>query len=1021
LAANIISETILKPACALARDTGSCKFDDLLTKANDWIGNTDDMPDITKDNHLYADTLDAVKESLSCFETTLLIDKSDTTKTFLPTISKGFIKSLATLNSVLILIALILMTIVTGKFILVGASSATMFSGGISVLARPAKYGLFIGILYPFSALGGLSILQAIFIMFAIVGSAIATGLLFIMESNDLKPADNPAPIADVIKKANNDLKNKHDRGLKDAKANLENVLVEVQSRLSVSNLKLSPNIIATPIQPVGTYNETKITSAVTNCLYSGNYPDKLQSVRKPGIGHANNDNTEKALETRVKTILSFISPPDHNVDIQEPLPFECYQSPRQGESADNLEYKSFTGTSRFARRSHSTVIESEIVFSDLLEKVWEDPNGWFLPEFYKNKLLEGLNGIKSCNAFKINKNNATIDERSEEFYHQATVCIKDAFDRASHIQNDFYHTNYKVALVYSNPKTSKIYKYARKKNATFCKDSVDELVNSGSITDKEQLIKNWNTTIESFTSGTPFDLWGQKESSKPMRELLPIQNCLTINNPLEKNHGIKLSIEHSAGKFKVIKSLNGDNKFVQKYEKAYLDDKTSALVTLFLEKNGILNATYASNPNKCSGVSCASLKYGWAGAGVVILKYLSTTVYPESTPTKPPPSSISPSASDDSFNDKSSGWGDLGANNVGEFIGEMMFDNIIQHIVNKMIKTDLDNIRGDENKYWGDEPFKQDVANEWGSPMIVMKKKLNYCFDNPAGCLVLSDHPIADMVELGKLAISTYIYFEIFDWVFVQIELYIFPTLAKAVIPLIIIFFIEWVAQYILFITAIASPLLLMGGLTLVFIIPLTPLFYIAQAVIQYLILLFEGLVALPVWGMLMVREERSHQDSQIGYSMFGQMLLYPPLIVISVYIGVIVSKYGLVLLNIMAYPLLVISDLDTAGFLLGPILSVIIYISSYTILAFFIVKFAFSFVNKFPNEVFTWLGISSVEEIDEGGIAQVAVVGVAQQAIGRITNASKDAASGGIRAASKAKRESDASKEKSTYDTKP
>ena len=121
------------------------------------------------------------------------------------------------------------------------------------------------------------------------------------------------------------------------------------------------------------------------------------------------------------------------------------------------------------------------------------------------------------------------------------------------------------------------------------------------------------------------------------------------------------------------------------------------------------------------------------------------------------------------------------------------------------------------------------------------------------------------------------------------------------------------------------------------------------------------------------------------------------------------------------MAYPLLVISDLDTAGFLLGPILSVIIYISSYTILAFFIVKFAFSFVNKFPNEVFTWLGISSVEEIDEGGIAQVAVVGVAQNAVGRITKASKDAASGGIKNASEAKQERDASKEKSKLSTKP
>ena len=1026
---SIIKQTIIEPACTIAKEHNPLEkcfflkvFDELdVQLENNILYSKNTLKELTE-NHLSKLT-EEMSASLGCFgDASSTNSKNNENEiTYLPQISKGFIRTLAALNSVLVLIAFILITFVVSKFIMVGASSATMFSGGISVLARPAKYGFFLALLFPISSEGGLSALQGIFILMAILGGTLASALLTQMEIYAFTNTTNLPSIQEIVNNRSKILSEKITKDIPKIEDAFTSVLEQVQARISISNHQLSAyHQDGITIPSYLGFDEISTPDAIKNCLYSGNYPDEFQF--DDNWYHTKNQKSGD----RIKAILDFITPDDYNRESAAKPPFNCYNDPIINQEGDLSPFPYNPSPSKLHTVPFLLADEAISAYENLLKNTWGSPVDYFSPDIYKKLLNQALHKSISCSYFK---NNESTFIKKLTKYKYAVQCVNDVFYIGDAIQNSFYHNLYPTALIYSHP-TSPIYSNARSKNSEICKKSLTKRLyagefGSGTDAEKMKVLKDklavWQTQVDSLNDeSVPIPLWDGTKSS-----ILPIQQCL-IMDPLDKDK-VKLSVSVADNPLRLEPTTTPPTSApTNKYIKAYETAKTNDIITSFLKTMPTLLSIPSPDPTKTCGSNspeedlCLGQKYGWAGSGVLLLKFLSSTDYGSVTP-RPLTVALpfaAPKPNND-FNDKplESLTDVTGAtNNLGEFIGERMFDNIIQHIVNKMIKTDLDNIRGAKNPYWGDELLKSEIYYttptnrtpgqdsitsfyEWRSPMIVMKKKLNYCFDNPAGCLVLQDHPIGDMVELGKLAISTSIYFNIFEWVFEKLELYLFPALASRV-PLgtVIIFVIEWIAQYILFITAIAAPLLLLGGLTLVFIIPLTPLFFFAQALIQYIILLFEGLVALPVWGMLMVREERSAQDTQIGYSMFGQMLLYPPLVVISIFIGLIISKYGLILLNLMAYPLLMVVDIDGAGFLLGPIISVLIYISTYTILAFFIVKFSFSFINKFPNEVFTWLGISSVEEIDEGGIAQVAVVGVASSAVGKITQGVGKASTGAI-----------------------
>lgn len=1016
LVQKIANEVIIKPACSKAGS--ECAIFSLVeTLASELDDIQKSVVDATKDNTNNESLINYI--NADCFKAEITENKSS--NPFVSQISQGLINALKVFNNFLLLLALILVAIVTGNFIMTGASAGTMFSGGASILKRPAKYTVSFAVLVPLSSFGGLSILQLILSAFLVIGSSFANYTMGMMESSGGQNVQATS-VEDYAKTTFNQVLNKNilrERAIGHLVVDAKN---EIRESLKILNPDFSTNgngddftnktVVSSytetsPSKPHFTPHEIFKTSAIYNCLSYGR-PHKSYNPTNPD----NTDIINNLLLDTHNTDRTECNPKQERHEWIDPtnLPASIYNKDAVYKKLLNKARTNPAGLSGLYQNLLGDSGDDESVqnpknyaIRDEVKTRWQGKGRKNVVSTNHNLLNNLFLSTQSCINFT-NKSKKKAD--TNDLKKEAFNCVSEMSKDINKFLNEVYVSNFKQVLINSNP-TSALYDIARWENAEDCKAKL------GAGVDEASFKRDITSKIENHKKDkTPFKTFELKSGNAKDPKSEPITHCLTSIFVPNSQNKFASYVTFTSAKNTVVNSqsfLQSTESIIEKY-KAVHKSSTLAFKESFIK---FLSEKQLFKINNDSGSSSAlSHKYGWAGSGVMLLKYLSSPQLPKThfeSPTMPA-TTVPNSKTDKNNKDKSDeivnsttnhsakpgmfNWG------IGEFIAEAMFDNLIQHIVNRMILTDKDGSKeGHESSYWKGEDHKisgtHEKDDEWDEPIVVMKYKLNYCYDSPSSCMILPEEPIADLVELGKLAISTAIYMDIFEGIWQLIETQILPSIAVGW-GILIIFLVEIIAQYVLFIIVIAKPLLYLAGASLIFVIPLIPLYFIAQASLQYIILFVESIITLPVWALLMLREDRTQQDTQIGFSMFGQVLLYPVLIVMSVFIGVIITKYGLALLNLTAYPMFEVINLS-GGTLIASALSVLIFISIYTVLAFFIVKFAFGFVNKFPNEVFTWLGISSVEEVDESGLGQagvaVATKGVMEKLGGQVGGAAKQA----------------------------
>lgn len=181
----------------------------------------------------------------------------------------------------------------------------------------------------------------------------------------------------------------------------------------------------------------------------------------------------------------------------------------------------------------------------------------------------------------------------------------------------------------------------------------------------------------------------------------------------------------------------------------------------------------------------------------------------------------------------------------------------------------------------------------------------------------------------------------------------------------------------------------LLFVGLLFAYIVPTIPYIAFTIVLINWIILIIELMVSMPIWLILYAltnEDGTSKTDVKMLWNFYGQLLLKPAFVVIALVVGWSISTISLYIINMTAFSSYIGSGLNATGSFATGMIDIVMFYIVYIILVFIAIKQSFSVINTLPDTIFGRLNIQSTGDssmINEMGVERLLQAAAMQNVI--------------------------------------
>lgn len=181
-------------------------------------------------------------------------------------------------------------------------------------------------------------------------------------------------------------------------------------------------------------------------------------------------------------------------------------------------------------------------------------------------------------------------------------------------------------------------------------------------------------------------------------------------------------------------------------------------------------------------------------------------------------------------------------------------------------------------------------------------------------------------------------------------------------------------------------SLLLFVGGLGLVFIVPLLPFWRFLMAALGWAINVFEGVASVPIVALAHLTpsgEGLSGGTARQAYLLWLGLLVRPLMIMLGLIVGFLLFTAGLAFLNIALMPFARLATASGSGLLVTANVGLVLL---YDVLAYAVANAAFKGIDRLPDQALRW--ISPFVVTDAIVIRQPAGSGQSSALVGQMTS---------------------------------
>ena len=152
-------------------------------------------------------------------------------------------------------------------------------------------------------------------------------------------------------------------------------------------------------------------------------------------------------------------------------------------------------------------------------------------------------------------------------------------------------------------------------------------------------------------------------------------------------------------------------------------------------------------------------------------------------------------------------------------------------------------------------------------------------------------------------------------------------------------------------------------------YVLPLLPFFRFMLGVLGWMLLLFEALLAVPLMAISLLKTDGEGfmtQNFQTGAVMILALIIRPILMIFGLLLGLVAFNGIMNIVNV-SY----LAAIGGVGSLTdNSILSMLVYLIVYGMLAYTLANSAFKAIDILPNQVMSWLGARLDQRVDDASV---------------------------------------------------
>lgn len=196
----------------------------------------------------------------------------------------------------------------------------------------------------------------------------------------------------------------------------------------------------------------------------------------------------------------------------------------------------------------------------------------------------------------------------------------------------------------------------------------------------------------------------------------------------------------------------------------------------------------------------------------------------------------------------------------------------------------------------------------------------------------------------------------------------------------------ITGIASFVTTILEVLYPLtvtLLFVGVLFAYIVPTLPYVAFTIVFINWIVLVVELCISMPIWLIFFVltnKDGTAKTDVKMLWNFYGQLLLKPAFVVISLIVGWSISSISLYIINMTLFSSSIGSSLN--GSVFTGIIDLIMFYVIYIIIVFVLLRQSFSVINNLTDTMFQRINIQStgdsnmIQQLDLEKVLQTAAI---------------------------------------------
>lgn len=175
----------------------------------------------------------------------------------------------------------------------------------------------------------------------------------------------------------------------------------------------------------------------------------------------------------------------------------------------------------------------------------------------------------------------------------------------------------------------------------------------------------------------------------------------------------------------------------------------------------------------------------------------------------------------------------------------------------------------------------------------------------------------------------------------------------------------------------------LLFVGILFAYIVPTLPYVAFTIVFINWIVLIVELMISMPIWLIFFVltnKDGTAKTDVKMLWNFYGQLLLKPAFVVISLIVGWSISSISLYIINMTLFSSSIGSSLN--GSVFTGIIDLVMFYVIYIIIVFVLLRQSFSVINNLTDTMFQRINIQStgdsnmIQQLDLEKVLQTAAI---------------------------------------------